>query len=80
MLGPGPDGRALAGVLNPESESLAWPEETPDEADRQLRENDIDYLLIWKDCAVSPRSLRLENEAAGIDGLGLRIYRVKPEK
>ena len=29
-VGPGPDGRALAGLLNPEAESLAWPEETPE--------------------------------------------------
>jgi hypothetical protein len=79
VLGPGPDGRALAAVLNPESESLAWPEETADGADRQLREKDIDYLLIWNDCAVPPSSLRPENEVAGIDGLGLHIYRLKPE-
>src|SRR5207248_1032775 len=45
VLGPGAQGRELARLLNPEAERLAWPAETPERADQQLRENHIDFLL-----------------------------------
>jgi hypothetical protein len=76
VLGPGAEGRALARILNPESGGLAWPPETAERDDQELRENHIDYLLRWQDCALPPRSLRLENEIARVDSLGLRIYRL----
>jgi hypothetical protein len=79
VLGPGSEGRELARILNPESGGLAWPPETPERADQQLRENHIDYLLLWNDCAVPPRSLRLENEIAAVNGLGVRIYRLEQQ-
>jgi hypothetical protein len=76
VVGPGAQGRKLARLLNPEAEKLAWPPETPERADQQLREHHIDYLLLWSDCAVPPGSLRLENEITAVNALGLRIYRL----
>ena len=78
VLGPGARGHELALLLNPESGGLAWPTETPERADQQLREYRIDYLLLWNDCAVPPGPLRLENEIAAVNALGLRIYRLDP--
>jgi hypothetical protein len=78
VLGPGARGHELALLLNPASKGLAWPAETPERADQQLREYRIDYLLVWNDCAVPPASLRLENEIAADNALGLRIYRLDP--